>query len=130
MKYKYAIQFKQTGQVIDYCNTVEQAEYWLSEHNTELVEVAKATKLSVTYTELSGPWGYGHQEESFTTYGGLKRCIINLINWMKSEASVWGPDIRDIKDYFRHCSLYINNENKTKWLLSQIDKIDKNIIFA
>ncbi len=130
MKYKYAIQLKSTGQVIDYCNTPEQAEYWLSEHNTELIEVAKATKLSVTYTELSGPWGYGHQEESFATYGGLKRCIINLINWMKSEASVWGPDTRDIKGYFRHCSLYINNENKTQWLLNQIDKIDRNTIFV
>ena len=130
MKYKYAIQLKSTGQVIDYCNTPEQAEYWLSEHNTELVEVAKATKLSVTYTELSGPWGYGHQEESFATYGGLRQCIINLYNWVKSEASVWGPDTRDIKDYFRHCSLIINGEDKTKWLLSQIDKINRNIIFA
>lgn len=130
MKYRYAIQFKHNGQVIDYCNTVEQAEYWLKEHNVELVDTTNTSKLSVTYTELSGPWGYGHQEESFATYGGLKRCIINLYKWMQSEASVWGPDIRDIKDYFRHCSLYINNENKTEWLLSQIDKIDRNIILA
>ena len=130
MKYKYAIQFKQTGQVIDYCDTVEQAEYWIKNHPVELVDTTKTTKLSVTYTELSGPWGYGHQEESFATYGGLKRCITNLINWMKSEANVWGPDTRDIKDYFRHCSLYINNENKTQWLLNQINKIDRNTIFA
>ena len=130
MKYKYAIQFKQTGQVIDYCDTVEQAEYWIKNHPVELVDTTKTTKLSVTYTELSGPWGYGHQEESFATYGGLKRCITNLINWMKSEANVWGPDTRDIKDYFRHCSLYINGKNKTEWLLSQIDKIDRKTIFA
>ena len=130
MKYKYAIQFKQTGQVIDYCDTVEQAEYWIKNHPVELVDTTKTTKLSVTYTELSGPWGYGHQEESFATYGGLKRCITNLINWMKSAASIWGPDTRDIKDYFRHCSLYINNENKTQWLLNQINKIDRNTIFA
>ena len=130
MKYRYAIQLKHNGQVIDYCNTVEQAEYWLKEHNVELVDTTNTSKLSVTYTELSGPWGYGHQEESFATYGGLKRCIINLYKWMQSEASVCGPDTRDIKDYFRHCSLYINNENKTEWLLSQIDKIDRNMIFA
>jgi hypothetical protein len=130
MEYRYAIQSKCNGQVIDYCNTQEQAEYWLKNHPVELVDTTKASKLSVTYTELGGPWGYGHQEESFITYGGLKRCIINLYNWMKSEASIWGPDVREVKDYFRHCSLYINNENKTQWLLNQIDKIDKSTLFA
>jgi hypothetical protein len=127
---RYAIQFKHSGQVIDYCDNIEQAQYWLKEHDVELVDTTKTSKLTVTYTELGGPWGYGHQEESFATYGGLMRCIINLINWMKSEARVWGPDTRDIKDYFRHCSLYINNENKTQWLLNQIDKIDRNVIFV
>jgi len=127
---KYAIQFKSNGQVIDYCDTVEQAEYWLKNHSVKLVDTTKSSKLSVTYTELGGPWGYGHQEESFTTYGGLKQCIINLYNWIKSETSICGPDVRDIKDYFRHCSLYVNNDNKTQWLLNQIDKIDKNIIFV
>ena len=127
---KYAIQFKNNGQVIDYCDTIEQAQYWLKKHDVELVDTTKTSKLSVTYTELGGPWGYGHQEESFATYGGLKRCIINLYKWMQSEACVWGPDVRDIKNCFRHCSLYINNKNKTQWLLNQVDKIDRNIIFT
>ena len=128
MKYRYAIQYK--GQVIDYCNTIEEAKYWMKQHKVELVEIANASKIKVVYTELGGPWGYGHQEESFATYGGLKRCIINLYKWMQKEASVWGPDTRDIKDYFRHCSLTVNGKDKTEWLLSQIDKIDRNIIFA
>lgn len=128
---RYAIQHKSSGQLIDYCDTKEQVQKWLNSYQMiEAIDTDHASKLVVTYTELSGPWGYGHQEESFATYGGLKRCIINLINWMKSEASVWGPDTRNIKDYFRHCSLYINNENKTQWLLNQIDKIDRNTIFA
>jgi hypothetical protein len=128
---RYAIQHKSNGQLIDYCNTKEQVQKWLNSYQMiEAIDTDHASKLVVTYTELSGPWGYGHQEESFATYGGLKRCIINLINWMKSEASIWGLDIRDIKDYFRHCSLYINGENKTQWLLNQIDKIDRNTIFA
>lgn len=130
MKYKYAIQFKDSGQVIDYCNTEEQAEYWLKNHPVELIECSKASKLSVCYTELSGPWGYGHQEESFATFGGIKRCIINLYKWMQSEASVWGPDVRDIRDYFRHCSITINGQDKTQWLLNQIDKLSIKEIYA
>ena len=127
---KYAIQFKDSGRVIDYCETLEQAEYWLNDYPVEVVDTTKSSKITVTYTELGGPWGYGHQEESFATYGGLKRCIINLINWMKSETSVWGPDTKDIKDYFRHCSLYVNGKNKTQWLLGQIDKIDTKTVYA
>jgi hypothetical protein len=128
MKYRYAIQYK--GQVIDYCNTKEQATYWMKQHKVELVEIANASKIEVVYTELGGPWGYGHQEPSFTTYGGLLPCIRRLYSWIQSEASIWGPDARDVKDYFRHCSLYINGKNRTKWLLSQIDKIDRKTIFA
>ena len=127
---RYAIQFKSNGVVVDYCDTKEQAQYWLTHHPVEIVDTTRTSKIVVTYTELGGPWGYGHQEESFATYGGLKRCIINLYKWMQKEASVWGPDTRDIKDYFRHCSLTVNGKDKTEWLLSQIDKIDRNIIFA
>lgn len=123
---KYAIQLKSSGQVIDYCETKEQADFWLKNYPVELVDTTKVSKITVWYTELSGPWGYGHQEESFATYGGLKRCIINLYKWIQSEVSIWGPD----SDYFRHCSLTINNVDKTQWLLNQINKIDKNIIFA
>lgn len=127
---RYAIQFKSNGQVIDYCETKEQANFWLKNYPVEVIDTTKTSKITVWYTELSGPWGYGHQEESFATYGGLKRCIINLINWMKSEARIWGPDARDIKDYFRHCSLTVNNTDKTQWLLNQIDKINRDTIFA
>lgn len=127
---RYAIQFKSNGRIIDYCETQEQADFWLKNYPVEIVDTTKTSKITVWYTELSGPWGYGHQEESFATYGGLKRCIINLINWMKSEARVWGPDARDIKDYFRHCSLTVNNTDKTQWLLNQIDKINRDTIFA
>ena len=123
---KYAIQLKSSGQVIDYCETKEQADFWLKNYPVELVDTTKVSKVTVWYTELSGHWGYGHQEESFATYGGLKRCIINLYKWIQSEVSIWGPDF----EYFRHCSLTVNNVDKTQWLLNQIDKIDRNIIFA
>lgn len=127
---KYAIQLKDSGTVIDYCDTEEQAEYWLKAGNVYLVETKKASCVKIEYTELSGPWGYGHQEESFATYGALLPCVSNLTKWIQREVRIWGPDIRDIKDYFKHCSLYINGENKTQWLLNQIDKIDRNTIFA
>lgn len=127
---KYAIQHKDTGRVIDYCETKEQASWWLNNEPVELIEISKSSKLSVLYTELSGPWGYGHQEESFATYGGIKNCIRNLYKWIQSEARIWGPDARDIRDYFRHCSLTINGENKTQWLLNQIDKLSTNMIYV
>lgn len=130
MNNRYAIQLKSNGIVIDYCETLGQAEHWLRNYPVELVDTTKTSKVEVWYTELGGPWGYGHQEEAFATYGGLKRCIINLYKWIKNEISVWGPDIRDIKDYFRHCYLAVNGENKTQWLLQQIDRIDKNILFV
>ena len=127
---KYAIQFKENGQVIDYCDTEEQAANWLNKYPVELVEISKASKISVQYTELSGPWGYGHQEESFITYGGLTRCIINLYKWIQREARVWGPDARDIRDYFRHCSLSINGKDNTPWLIKQLDKLSIKEIYV
>lgn len=120
----YAIQRIDNGQVFDYCKTPEQATYWLNMNNPKFELVPTNTSsIVVTYTELGGPHGYGHQEESFATYGGIKRCIINLYKWMQRESSIWGPNSRDIKDYFKKCSVIINGENKTEWFLSQIDKI-------
>ena len=130
MKYKYAVQLKSNGQVIDYCNTKEQADYWLKEHNTYLVDTTKSSYVKVIYTELGGPWGYGHQEESFATYGALLPCVRNLIKWIQEEARCFGPDARDIRDYFRGCSLLVNGINKTPWLLSQIDKISIKTIYV
>jgi len=129
---KYAIQHKISGQVVDYCETRDQASYWLNmkEDNLEVVEIANASKVEVIYTELGGPNGYGHQEPSFTTYGGLFPCMRNLMKWMQSTARTFGPDWRDVKDFFRHCRLYINNEDKSNWLFSQIELIHKDMIFA
>lgn len=39
------------------------------------------------------------------------------------EMTIFGPDSRDIKDYFRKCSVMINEENRTEWFLSQVEKI-------
>ena len=127
---RYAIQFKDNGRVIDYCETREQAEHWLNNYQVEIVDTTKSAKVTVTYTELGGPWGYGHQEESFATFGALLPCVRNLIKWMLETARTFGPDARDVKDFFRHCSLYVNDTNKTQWLLGQVDKIDTKTIFA
>lgn len=127
---RYAIQFKNNGVVVDYCDTKEQAQYWLNNYPVELVDTSNASKVIVQYTELSGPWEYGHQEESFATYGGLKRCIINLYKWIQNEVRVWGPDVRDIRDYFRHCHLSVNGEDKTQWLLRQIDKLSLKEVYV
>lgn len=127
---KYAIQNVNSGQLIDYCETKEQALSWLTSYPVELVEIAKASKVSVQYTELSGPWGYGHQEESFCTYGGLIICIHRLIKWMQSIARTFGPDARDIKDFFRHCRLYVNGKDETDWLSRQVNKLDLKALYV
>ena len=126
-----AIQHKVSGQLIDLCETRDQAQFWTSHYKeVELVDTDNASKIEVIYTELGGPWGYGHQEPSFTTYGGLLPCMRNLIKWMQSSARTFGPDWRDVKDFFRHCRLYVNNEDRSNWLFSQIELIHKDMIFA
>ena len=132
MKYKYAIQHKVSGQLVDYCDTEEQAAYWLNmkEDNLEVVEIANSSKILVEYTELGGPWGYGHQEPSFETYGSLLKCIRNLYKWMQGSARVFGPDARDIKDFFLHCKLYINGEDNSEWLWKQIEKLNLKTIYV
>jgi len=127
---KYAIQNIHSGQLIDYCETKEQALHWLISYPVELVETANASKVSVEYTELGGPWGYGHQEESFCTYGGLLTCVKRLIKWMQSIASTFGPDAREIKDFFRHCRLYVNGNDKSEWLWEQSRKIDLKTLYV
>ena len=125
-----AIQTIQNGQVIDYCETKDQASWWLNNQPVEAIDTTLATKVEVIYTELGGPWGYGHQEPSFTTYGGLLKCIRHLINWMKSIANTFGPDPREIKDYFKHCRLYINGDDHSEWLWRQMNKVDIKTIFS
>lgn len=85
---KYAVQRIDNGQVIDYVDSPEQASYWLQMSNPKFELVATNTSsIIVTYTEFGGPNGYGHQEESFATYGGIVRCIVNLYKWAIKEAS-------------------------------------------
>lgn len=124
MKKIYAIQIVETGQVIDFCETAEQANYWLSLNSPKMELVpTNVSHIVVSYTELGGPHGYGHSEISFETYGGITRCLTNLLKWVQREMSVWGPDLRDIKNFLEKCSIYVNEENKTIWWLNQIKKI-------
>ena len=128
---KYAIQHKISGQVIDYCETRDQAKWFLNQSDKfELVDTTHSSKIEVIYTELGGPWGYGHQEPSFETYGSLLKCIRNLYKWMQSSARVFGPDARDIKDFFLHCKLYINGEDNSEWLWKQIEKLNLKTIYV
>lgn len=119
----YAVQRKDNGQVVDYCETKEQAKWWLDHYEFLEVVNTNLSHVTVSYAELGGPNGYGHQEESFATYGGLLKCIINLYKWMQETARTFGPDARDIRDFFRHCSLYVNGQDKTDWLIKQIGKL-------
>lgn len=128
MKRKYAVLLN--GQAIDYCDTTEQASYWLSEPGTELVEIANTSKVIVQYTELSGPWGYGHQEEAFATYGALLPCIRRLYKWIQEQARFWGPDPREIKSFFMYCRLYVNEEDKSEWFFEQVSKLDLKALYA
>ena len=122
---KYAIQRISSGQVVDYVETPEQASFWKREEGFEIV-ATNTSHVVVTYTELGGPNGYGHQEESFATYGGIVRCIINLYKWAINKAYLWGPSPRDIRDYLGKCQVTVNGQDKTRWFLSQVDKLSYN----
>lgn len=92
--------------------------------NIDVVDTDKASHLKVTYTELTSPYGYGHHEVSFETYGGIKECLIRLVNWVKTQERIFGPDWRDIRDYFRNCNVYVNDQDKTRWFNRvYVDKI-------
>ena len=128
---KYAILHKTSGQLMDYCESIEQAKWFTDQPDLfELVDTAHASKVEVIYTELGGPWGYGHQEPSFITYGGLLPCIRRLCKWMKEEAHTWGPDPRDIYDYFRNCRLYVNGEDKFEWWYDQYQKLNMKSLYV
>ena len=128
---KYAILSKSNGQLIDYCESTEQADWFVNQPDKfELVDTIHSSKIEVIYTELGGPWGYGHQEPSFTTYGGLLPCIRRLYKWMQEEARIWGPDPRDIRDYFKNCRLYVNGEDKFEWFYQQYQKLDLKSLYV
>ena len=96
---------------------------------TEVVDTSNASHIEVHYAELGGGWGYGHSEVSFETYSPLVKGICALYNWMKSTARVFGPDWRDVRDYFSNCRLSINGKDYTDWLLKQNDSIHKDMMF-
>lgn len=124
-KKKYAVQRIDNGQVIDYVDSPEQASFWIQrEEGFEIVPTNTSSVVVVAYTELGGPNGYGHQEEPFKTHGGIVRCIINLYKWVKQEVSVWGPNLWEVKSYFRRCHVTVNGQDETEWFLTQIDKLE------
>lgn len=119
---RYAVQFKSTGEVIEKMETKEDVDKYMSylretkqDHLFEVVDTKGLSCVSVSYTEMGGPWGYGHQEESFRTYGSLVRCLINLEKFIQEYTRSFGPDPRDVYDYFRHCSLTVNGKSRTEW---------------
>lgn len=131
MLMKYAIQHRISGQLVDYCENPQQADKLLEScPDLEVVNTINASKVEVVYTELSGPHGYGHQEPSFTTYGGLLTCIRRLCKWMQEETRVWGPDPRDVKDYFKNCRLYINGEDKFDWWYRQVQQLNMKTLYV
>ena len=126
----YAAQLISNGQLICLYDTPQQAEWLLKNHPVELINVEKSSHVLVEYTELGGPWGYGHQELSFETYGGIIRCLLNLCKWIQETIRTFGPDIRDIEDFFRHCRVYVNGEDKTSFLTKQVEKLDRKVLYV
>lgn len=111
----YAIQFKVSGQLVYCCDTQEEAVSFVRTNpNLETINTDNLIKVSVQYTELGGPHGYGHQEESFCSWGSLNRVISNLFKWAKETTRIFGPNYMDIKDFFKNCKvrLIINNQEE------------------
>ena len=126
---KYAIQHK-SGQLVDTCESLEDAKKFLQFGDFDIIDIKNSSKLSVWYAEMGGPWGYGHKEPAFITYGPLRKVITNFYKWVQDTAKVFGPDWRDVKDYFRYCSLTINGQDKTDWLIKQVEGLHKGQIFV
>lgn len=126
---KYAIISKTNGILIDYCNSIEEANYFINK-GCILIETAKASKIEVIYTELGCPTGYGHQEPSFITYGSINNCICNLIKWMQQTTRTFGPNSRYIREFFGNCRLYVNNIDKSNWLFNQMNKFDRKTLYV
>ena len=119
----YSIQWRDNGAHIMHMDTIEEAQD-LIKHYPECEYVSTNTScVIVWYCEPSGPYGYGHSEESFRTYGGIIRCYINLIKWVNDTIRTFGPDYREIKEFFKYCQLEINEENKTTESLEYINKM-------
>lgn len=119
----YSVQRKDNGAHIMNMDTIEEAQDFVK-HYPECEYVSTNTScVIVWYCEPSGPYGYGHTEESFRTYGGIIRCYINLIKWVNDTIRTFGLDYREIKEFFRYCHLEVNEENKTTEFLEYINKL-------
>ena len=114
---RYAVQRISNGEVVEKIDSKEDAKWFLETYPEvfELIDTQGLSCVVVDYAEMSGPWGYGHQEESFRTYGSLIRCLINLEKFVQDYTRTFGPDPRDVYDYFRHCSLTVNGKDRTEW---------------
>ena len=114
---RYAIQRISNGEVVEKVDKKEDAKWFLETYPEvfELIDIQNLSCVVVDYAEVGGPWGYGHQEESFRTYGSLVRCMINLEKFVQEYTRTFGPDPHDIYDYFRHCSLTVNGKDRTEW---------------
>ena len=126
----YSVQRRDNGVHIMYVNTIEEAQDFLKKYpECECVSTATSC-IVVRYTELGGPHGYGHAEESFRTYGGIVRCFINLRKWVNSTTRVFGPDYKDILNFFRHCSVEVNGKDLTSVFMNDINKlVNRNYLY-
>ena len=126
----YSIQRIDDGTHIMYRDTIEEAQDFLKKYPDYEAVPTNTSCIVVQYTELGGPWGYGHQEESFRTYGGIIRCHINLRKWVNEIIRTFGPDYRDIQDFFRHCSVEVNGKDLTSVFIDDINKlVNKNYLY-
>ena len=132
----YAIQLKVSGQLVYCCDTQKEAiNFARTNPNLEVINTNNSLKVSVIYTELGGPQGYGHQEESFCSYGSLNRVVSNLFKWAKETTSVFGPNYIDIKDFFKNCKvrLIVNNQEEidlTETFNKEfVDKLNNKILY-
>lgn len=119
----YSIQRRDDGTHIMHVGTIEEAQDFLKKYPDYEAVPTNTSCIVVRYAELGGPWGYGHAEESFRTYGGIIRCYINLIKWINDAIRTFGPDYREIKEFFKYCHLEVNEENKTTEFLEYINKM-------
>lgn len=122
---EWAVLRRDNGQLVDKYPTKESADKMTSNapEYLETAYVANASKLEACYVEMAGPNGYGCNIPEFTTYGGIKRCIINFIKWAIESAKTFGPDARDIADYYRNLRIYVNGESHSDWWYENYPKL-------
>lgn len=122
--------------VLDKCDNISDFSNWIEWCKNKgirykIVDMSKASSIKVYYTEMGGSSGYGHQEVSFEMYGGIVTCLHCLGNWAKDIQSTFGPDYRDIRDFFKQCRCYVNGEDKSEWFWKVFeDTLKKDMIYA